>query len=63
MEYCDVEGCNQPAHRSISYDDAIKSGLRFKTKRRRVYLCKEHYKIYKKNVKKLKRLEKWRWMG
>jgi len=58
---CSVEGCNNPAVRSLSYEEASKANLRFKTKARRVYLCKEHYKIYKKSVKKLKRLERWRW--
>ena len=58
---CSVQGCENPAVKSLSYEEASKAGLKFKSKTRRVYLCKEHYKVYKKNVKKLKRLERWRW--
>jgi len=31
------------------------------TDERRAYLCREHYKEYKKKTKKDKKLEKWRY--
>lgn len=58
---CSVEGCENEAVRSISIENFEKSGLKLKLKEgtKRVYLCKEHYKEYKKyfrrNVWKVER--------
>jgi len=56
---CNVSGCSQEAVRSLSAEKVKKAGLRV-TDDRRAYLCREHYKEYKKRTKKDKQLEKWR---
>ncbi|RLF25105.1 MAG: hypothetical protein DRN15_00145 [Thermoprotei archaeon] len=60
---CSVKGCDKPAVRSISATEAMNAGLDVEAKRGRIYLCKEHYKVYKKATKVRKQLEKWRLMG
>jgi len=57
---CSVEGCGREAVRSLPADKVEAAGLKVKGSRR-VYLCKEHYKEYKKAMKKEKTLEKWRY--
>ena len=57
---CSVVGCNQEAVRSLPNDKVSTSGLKV-TKSRRVYLCREHYKEFKKAIKKEKMLDKWRY--
>ncbi len=57
---CSVSGCSQDAVRSLSAEKVKKAGLKV-TGEKRAYLCKEHYKEYKKKTKKDKRLEKWRY--
>ncbi|MDD1772520.1 MAG: hypothetical protein LUQ09_06315 [Methanomassiliicoccales archaeon] len=49
---CDVQGCSSEAERSISGDAAEEAGLKVKEGLKRVHLCKEHYKEYKKLSKK-----------
>ncbi|MEZ0345382.1 MAG: hypothetical protein ABWK01_02375 [Infirmifilum sp.] len=53
-EKCSVEGCDAAAIRSISLENFKKSGLQVKLKEgtKRVYLCREHYKEYKKHFRK-----------
>ncbi|MGQ9582082.1 MAG: hypothetical protein ACUVV6_01025 [Thermoplasmatota archaeon] len=49
---CMVNGCSSPAVRSLpgkKVEGNIAAGL--KTEARRVHLCKEHYKEYKRNTK------------
>ena len=63
---CSVEGCNKPGVRSFSREKATEAlqgaSLSIKSSRsRRVYLCTEHYKIYKKQTRKEKRVNKWRY--
>ncbi|HXQ93121.1 MAG TPA: hypothetical protein VN739_08955, partial [Nitrososphaerales archaeon] len=48
---CSVTGCKNPAERSISRDQMGGSGLSVSGDRR-VYLCHEHYKVWKKTTKK-----------
>lgn len=62
---CSVEGCDRPAVRSISYAQfsTANTGLSVKEQGSRVYLCEAHYKEYKRASKKLKKLQKWRWMA
>jgi hypothetical protein len=55
---CNVEWCNNQAVRSINTAKAKKAGL--KVNGTRAYLCKEHYKHYKKGSKKDRQIEKWR---
>ncbi|MDH5787781.1 MAG: hypothetical protein OEZ40_05765 [Candidatus Bathyarchaeota archaeon] len=60
---CSVSGCNKDATRSISADKVKSSGLNASVSERRAYLCKEHYKEYKKRTRKDKMFEKWRYKG
>lgn len=57
---CSVSGCGQDAVRSLSAEKVRAAGLRVGSERR-AYLCKEHYKEYKKKTKKDKQLEQWRY--
>ena len=59
---CSVQGCGNPAVKSVSLDKAAKAGLKVSGTGRRAYLCKEHYKQLKKALKREKRIEKWRYM-
>ncbi len=59
-EKCSVVGCGKEAERSIQLDKAKAAGLRVGGEKR-AYLCKEHYKDFKKKTKKDKTLEKWRY--
>jgi len=58
-ENCNVSGCGNVAERSISADKVKAAGLKIGSDNR-AYLCKEHYKEYKKKSKKDKLLDKWR---
>jgi hypothetical protein len=60
---CSVAGCGGEAVRSLSAEKVKSAGLNVGSSERRAYLCKEHYKEYKKRTKKDKMLEKWRHMG
>jgi hypothetical protein len=57
---CTVKGCSNPAVRSLAAAKVSAAGLKIE-KGRRAYLCKEHYREYKKKTKKEKRLERWRY--
>ena len=57
---CNVSGCGRDAVRSLSGEKVKVAGLNIGSERR-AYLCKEHYKEYKKRTKKDKQLEKWRY--
>jgi hypothetical protein len=58
---CTVTGCGKEAARSISADKVRTAGLSVGGKESRAYICKEHYKEFKKKTKKDKTLEKWRY--
>ena len=58
---CSVSGCGNEAARSISADKVKAAGLKVSGQEKRAFICKEHYKEYKKKTKKDKTLEKWRW--
>lgn len=58
-EKCNVSGCSNMAERSISCDKVKAAGLKVNAEKR-AYLCKEHYKEFKKKNKKDRTLEKWR---
>ena len=60
---CSVSGCSREAIRSLSAGKVKSTGLNVGGSERRVYLCKEHYKEYKKKTKKDKQLEQWRYKG
>ena len=57
---CSVVGCDKEAVRSLSREKVSATGLKVGDARR-CYLCKDHYKEYKKETKKDKMLEKWRY--
>jgi hypothetical protein len=57
---CSVSGCGREATRSITADKVKAAGLNVSTDEKRAYICKEHYKEYKKKTKKDKTLDKWR---
>ena len=57
---CNVAGCGREAVRSITAEKVRKAGLNVSTNEKRAYICKEHYKEYKKKTKKDKTLDKWR---
>jgi len=60
-ENCSVSGCGSEADRSISADKVKSAGLKIgNAVDKRAYLCKEHYKEYKKKSKKDKLIDKWR---
>ncbi len=58
---CTVSGCGREAARSISADKVRAAGLSVGSKESRAYICKEHYKEFKKKTKKDKTIEKWRY--
>jgi len=59
---CSVVGCDKEAVRSLSNEKVSAAGLKVGTGRR-AYLCRDHYKEFKKETKKEKMLEKWRYKG
>jgi len=59
---CSVNGCGKEAIRSLSIAKVEEAGLKVKGARR-AYLCKEHYREYKKAIRKEKTLERWRHKG
>ena len=61
-ERCSVIGCDEPAVRSLSADKVTKAGLKIGNVRR-AYLCKMHYKEYKRRTRKERKLEMWRLRG
>jgi hypothetical protein len=58
---CSVTGCKNPAQRSISRAETGSSGLSIGGEGRRVYLCHEHYKAWKRATKRTRSLERARW--
>lgn len=58
---CNVSGCKNEAVRSMTAEKVKAAGLNINTAEKRAYLCKEHYKEFKKKTKKDKTLEKWRY--
>jgi hypothetical protein len=57
-----VLSCNRDAIRSLARSKVTAAGLKV-DETRRAYLCRLHYKEYKKGSKKDKILEKWRFKG
>jgi hypothetical protein len=58
---CSVSGCNKEAVRSLSTGKVKSAGLNVSGSEKRVYVCKEHYKEFKKKTKKNKTIDKWRY--
>ena len=59
---CSVVGCDKEAVRSLSNQKVSSAGLKVGAARR-VYLCKDHYKEYKRKTRTERKLEKWRYQG
>jgi len=57
---CSVSDCSESAVRSISLEKVKATGLEIK-EGRRAYLCKTHYREFKKRSKNSRKVEKWRW--
>ncbi|MDR1993531.1 MAG: hypothetical protein LBQ98_08600 [Nitrososphaerota archaeon] len=60
-EKCNVSGCGGEALRSIATDKVKAAGLNVGGAEKRTFICKEHYKDFKKKTKKDKTLDKWRY--
>ncbi|HUJ84155.1 MAG TPA: hypothetical protein VLV84_00945 [Candidatus Acidoferrales bacterium] len=58
---CSVSGCTREAARSITTDKVKAAGLKVSSNEKRAFVCKEHYKEFKKKTKKDKTLDRWRW--
>ncbi|MGI0078122.1 MAG: hypothetical protein ACRECH_00675 [Nitrososphaerales archaeon] len=56
---CSVTGCTNAAERSMNREVVANSGLKVSGERR-VFLCHEHYKIWKKATKKDRELDRAR---
>ena len=59
---CSVVNCDKEAVRSLPREKVSSAGLKVDGEKRS-YLCREHYKEYKKGSKKDKLLEQWRHKG
>lgn len=51
---CSIDGCNKNAIRSLSTSRVKQAGLDVDAGSRQAYLCKDHYKEWKKEVKQSK---------
>jgi hypothetical protein len=63
-DLCSVKGCQEPLKRSMSAKAVEKAvpDMRFKVKDpKKVRLCKEHYKEYKKATKEERKLQRMSW--
>lgn len=59
---CDVSGCEAVAERSITIKKVLESNLPLKNENiKKVSLCKNHYKEFKKSTKKDRELDKLGW--
>jgi thymidine kinase len=56
-----VSGCSREAVRSLSTKKTKAAGLNVGSSEKRAYLCREHYKEFKKKTKKDKTIDKWRY--
>ncbi len=63
-DLCSVKGCQEPVKRSMSGKAVMKAvpDIKFKVKDpKKVRLCKEHYKEYKKAGKEERKLQRMAW--
>jgi hypothetical protein len=59
---CSIQGCDQTAERSMSGTKArMAIDLVVNSSNKRVYLCKSHYKEWKKATKQDRENERARW--
>jgi hypothetical protein len=57
---CSVDGCGAEAERSLSREKVSGAGLKVVGDDRRVYLCTQHYKAWKKATKKEREVDRAR---
>ncbi|MFA6710044.1 MAG: hypothetical protein WC067_02105 [Candidatus Methanomethylophilaceae archaeon] len=49
---CDIKGCEKPAERSLNIKKVKETSLELKDDScRQVHMCKDHYRIFKKETK------------
>jgi hypothetical protein len=62
-ERCDVSGCEEKVKKAVSYKKIQNAlpNLKFDKPGKRVHLCKNHYKDFKKVTKTERKLEKLTW--
>jgi len=60
---CSVLNCNKPAVKYVSKEKLSEAKFTSTSETGKAYLCEEHYKMFKKKIKSVKKLEKWRFMG
>jgi hypothetical protein len=59
---CSVKGCEESADRSMSLVKArMSQDLDFDNSKKRVFLCRTHYKDWKKSSKSDRETERMRW--
>ena len=58
---CSVTGGKNPGERAMGRDQLSGSGLTAAGDGRRVYLCHDHYKTWKKATKKDRDIQRARW--
>jgi len=55
---CDADGCSREAERSVSPKKVKDTSLSMKSKdSKTAHLCNEHYKVFRKETKKDRKLE------
>jgi hypothetical protein len=60
-EKCCISNCKKEAVRSLSASKVKSSGLNIDSGIKRAFLCRNHYKEFKKKIKKEKKIEQWRY--
>lgn len=62
-EICGVSGCGRDAVRSVALEKAkeVLGGKSMQADFRRVHLCREHYRAFRKATKKDRELERLGW--
>lgn len=61
IKTCSVKRCGNPSVKTVAVEKLKEVSLDVESKGRKVYLCKKHYKEYKRARRKIERLERWRW--
>ncbi len=63
MEKCEIVGCEKEAVRSVSkraVEEALPD-LEFEGEGKRARLCRDHYKLYKRETKEKRKIERLDW--
>ncbi|MBS7658432.1 MAG: hypothetical protein QXL69_06560 [Candidatus Bathyarchaeia archaeon] len=59
---CSILNCNKPAVKYVSKEKLSEVKFSLNSESGKAYLCEEHYKMFKKKIRSIKKLEKWRFM-